>query len=269
MKAKQFAKAILRRFPTLKYLVLPAYHHVSGGSVSSGYQAVADEQIDTVKDKLTLSWQDENIPLRQRALVERQLEAYRNSIANPVFDALTETLRLHIPNINGSSLLEIGCSSGYYSEVLGIKGILVNYTGCDYSEAFVRLARQCYPTVPFDVDDAVNLSYRSESFDVVVSGCCILHIAAYEKAISEAARVSKRYVMFHRTPVLHMHGPVYYIKKAYDVETMEIHFHEQQLVALFAAHGMRVIAANTHAVSWDTKQQDALAMKTYLCEKTG
>lgn len=186
---------------------------------------------------------------------------------NPAFDALTEILDRNIPNVNGLNLLEIGCSSGYYYDVLRIKGIQASYRGCDYSEAFIALARHHYPGVPFDVEDAVGLRYRSESFDIVVSGCCILHIADYEKAISEAARVSRTYVVFHRTPIMHLHGPLVFRKKAYGFETIEIHFNEQKLVELFSAHKLCIIDVNTHYISWDTKRQDALAMKTYLCKK--
>src|SRR6185436_8101530 len=109
---------------------------------------------------------------------------------------LVEILRRNIPHLDHLQLLEIGCSSGFYSEVLRIKGIDTAYRGCDYSRAFVALARQCYPAVPFDVEDAVDLTYASGTFDIVVSGGCILHIADYEKAIAEAARVSRQYVVF-------------------------------------------------------------------------
>jgi len=64
-----------------------------------------------------------------------------------------------------------------------------------------------YPAIRFDVEDATRLRYNSDSFDIVVSGCCLLHISEYEKAIAEAARVSREFVVFHRTPVLHMTGP--------------------------------------------------------------
>lgn len=267
MCIRKIAKAVLRPFPRLQNIIVSAYRRLSIGKVSTDYQLIGSADVDRVAIELAESWKNEEIPERQRALVERQLKDYRESRSVPAFDALTSILMSNIPNIDASSLLEIGCSSGYYSEVLRIKGISAPYRGCDVSEAFIKLARRIYPSVPFDVEDAANLSYPSSSFDIVVSGCCILHIAEYERAISETARVCRQYAVFHRTPILHLHGPVVYTKKAYGIDTMEIHFSEQELVRLFSAYGLHVIGVNTHSISWDAARQDAIAMKTYLCRK--
>lgn len=239
----------------------------SAVGVSEGYRPVAADAVARTGKQLESAWRDDAIPQRQRQLVDGQLADYRAGRANAVFDALVDVLRDNVTELDGADLLEIGCSSGYYSEVLALRGINLRYSGCDFSEPFIRLARNCYPQLCFDVEDAVRLSYADSSFDIVVSGCCILHIAEYEKAIAEAARVAGRYVVFHRTPVLHGGGPAVYTKKAYGVDTMEIHFNEQSLVRSFQRCGMAVIDVNTHSVSWDSQRGDALAMKTYLCRK--
>ena len=57
----------------------------------------------------------------------------------------------------------------------------------------------------------------------------------------------------------------FFTKQAYGVKTVEIHFSERELVALFAASGLRVVAIETLSADW--RQGDAFAMKTYLCEK--
>jgi ubiquinone/menaquinone biosynthesis C-methylase UbiE len=142
-----------------------------------------------------------------------------------------------------------------------------SYQGCDFSPAFIRLARQMYPSIRFDVEDAIRLSYGSDSFDIVVSGCCLLHISEYEKAIAEAARVSREFVVFHRTPVLHMTGPAFYTKNAYGTKMLEIHFHEQQLVRMFVTHKLHVIDINSHLSLPESWQSDRLVYKTYLCQK--
>jgi SAM-dependent methyltransferase len=237
-------------------------------SVSTEYRPIDADKVETAADELRDSWKDAAIPERQRAIVAPQLEAYRAGAPVAVFDALVEIMSANIAGLAGLRLLEIGCSSGYYSEVLDIKRLGLRYEGCDYSPAFIELARQLYPGLPFAVEDATRLRYADESFDIVVSGGCILHIPEYERAIAEAARVSRRWVVFHRTPVLHMQGPVTYAKKAYGVDTIEIHFNEQALVRLFTRHGMRIEDINTHSLGWQAAQADALAMKTYLCGKS-
>lgn len=235
--------------------------------VSANYRQLESEQAASTAQELRDSWKACDIPARQRALVDTQLAVYRKGEVVPVFDSLVDILSTNISDLSGARVLEIGCSSGYYSEVFAIKRLGVSYEGCDYSPAFIRLARELYPGTRFKVEDAVSLTYPSAYFDIVVSGGCILHIPEYDLAIGEAARVSRRWVVFHRTPVLHMSGPISYRKNAYGVETFEVQFNEQKLVRMFARHRMRVVDVNTHSIGWEPKLSDAAAMKTYLCEK--
>lgn len=210
---------------------------------------------------------EDGIPLKQWSIVEPQLAALRAGKSNPAFDALADVLIHNVPQVQKRSILEIGCSSGYHSEILRCKGVEASYQGCDLSPAFIQLARQLYPSVRFDVEDATQLSYESNSFDIVISGCCLLHIADYEKAISEAARVSREFVVFHRTPVCHLSGPAFYTKKAYGVEMLEIHFQEQELVRMFARYNLLVTDVNSHSAILERERKDPLISKTYLCLK--
>jgi len=213
------------------------------------------------------SWQDTSIPQRQRRLVDAELDAYRAGRPIPAFDTLVQMLR-NVTHTNGEdTLLEIGCASGHYAEVMRIQGLRVQYVGCDYSQAFIDLARQRLPALRFDTEDATALGYGDAAFDIVVSGCCLLHIPQYAAAIAETARVARRFAVFHRTPVLHSQPTRIFTKKAYNVRTVEIHFNEQELVRLFALHRLRVVDIGT--ISCDWRDADAVAVKTYLCEKAG
>ncbi len=217
--------------------------------------------------RLRDSWKDPGIPDRQWPVAANALAAYRRGEPVPVFDALVEVLADGIGDMAGMNLVEIGCSSGYYAEVLALKQPGVRYQGCDLSEAFIMRARELFPAHQFDVQDATALTYPDQSFDVVVSGCCLLHIPDYRKAIAETARVARGWAVFHRTPVLHRSGPVTFTKEAYGVEMFEQHFNEQKLIHAFAASGLALIEAKTIEVLWDAKAGDALAIKTYLCRK--
>ena len=211
------------------------------------------------------SWRDSAIPPRQRRLAEQQLTAYRASQPIAVFDVLVDAIRANLVPSMKTSLLEIGCSSGYYAEVLKIKGVDVAYVGCDYSEAFIQMARNCYPDLSFDIEDATALQYDDATFDIVVSGCCLLHIPDYAQAIAETARVTRRIAIFHRTPVFHTLTTQMFTKKAYGVPTLEIHFNERELISHFVANGLRVIGIVTLSADWH--MGDASAVKTYVCEK--
>jgi SAM-dependent methyltransferase len=236
----------------------------SAEDVSSGYVELPAGEVRSVGRELEGAWQDPSLPARQRRLVESQLQAYRSGTPLPVFDALVQPLaRLGLAP--GTTLLEVGCSSGYYSEVLSARGIDVRYTGSDYSAAFVDLARRCYPALSFDVMDATRLGYQDGQFGVVVSGCCLLHILDYPAAIAETARVAGEYAVFHRTPVQHLAPTRHFTKQAYGVKTMEIRFNETELVRLFARHGLAVVDVVT--IDARAADGDAHAVKTYVCRK--
>jgi ubiquinone/menaquinone biosynthesis C-methylase UbiE len=238
------------------------------GGASRAYKQLDSEAQAQFEVASRGAWQSDVIPARQRRIVDEQLAAYRNGIEIPAFDALVGVLRPLVDAMTTTqlaSVLEVGCSSGYHNEVFELKQLAVAYQGCDYSTAFIRMAKDIYPDIPFVVADATALPDASESVDIVVSGCCLLHIANYEDAISEAARVARRYVIFHRTPVIHTSATTHFRKLAYDVQTVEIHFNEQELVSLFAKHGLSVIGVSTLDLRW--KAGDAYAMKEYVCEK--
>jgi SAM-dependent methyltransferase len=254
----------LSRFPLLKRVLKGIRNRLlPGGAVSSHYVPLPAAEVDAEGRRLRGAWQNETMPQKQRDLVEQQLKQYRSGAHIDVFDVLVNSLR-QLPDLApGMSLLEIGCSSGFYSEVLDIAKQPLKYSGCDYSPAFIELARKKYPMLDFAVEDATDLHYANAAFDIVVSGCCLLHIPEYAKAVTEAARVARRYTIFHRTPVVWNKSEQWYRKQAYGVETVEIHFNETEFLALLAANGLELLA--THTLHEDTV--GAHAIRTYVCRK--
>lgn len=234
-------------------------------SVSSNYRSLLPDIIKQEGARLRGAWQSDVLPQKQRRLVDEQIAKYRSGGSIDVFDVLVAALRT-IPDLATlHSVLEIGCSSGYYSEVLSIAGIELSYNGCDYSPAFIKMAKEHYPNLQFEVADACALAYESSAFDIVISGCCLLHIPEYEVAIAETARVAKKYAIFHRTPILLDEPTRHYKKQAYGVDTVEIHFNETELLALFEQHGLRLMHSLT--LSEDVVDGARTAGRTYICEK--
>lgn len=258
----------IQRYPAIKPFLKAVAGPFRPGS-NSRYAHVEGDAVNAVSLRLRNAWQDCDIPQRQRLGVERQLAAYRAGRPDVSFDALSRILRplVAVQESSGklTTLLEVGCASGYHSEVLAIKGLQVAYSGCDYSPALVEMARRFYPSLDLQVQDATRLEYCDDSFDVVLSGCCLLHIEDFEAAIRETARVTKKYAVFHRTPTLLMDATRYYTKRAYGVDMLEIHFNEEQLVSLFRKHCLMVMAIATLHVDW--RRSDALASKSYVCVK--
>ena len=229
--------------------------------VSSDYVVLRADEAESEGARLRDAWLHEDLPTRQRALVDSQLALYRAGNTVDVFDTFVAALRSLPVLRDGASLLEIGCSSGYYAEVLRVAGLPLRYTGCDYSEAFIALARQIYPGIPFAVEDAAALSYETDGFDIVVSGCCLLHIPDYERAIAETARVARDFVIFHRTPLMLGAPTKHFRKRAYGIETVEIQFGEAEFLALMAHHGLVPLTSLSLSETPET------AIRTYVCRK--
>lgn len=266
---------ILARHPRLDHLARRLYALAfRSGQVSYAYEHLDDDRADHEAQRLRGSWQSDLIPARQRELVDRQLALFREGKPVPVFDVFVEALRSLSGHWRGSeaprTLLEVGCSSGFYAEVIQVKGLGLHYSGCDYSPAFIDLGHQRYPGVPLTVEDATQLMHSDASFDVVVSGCCLLHIPEFEKAIMETARVARQFAVFHRTPVVTGIPHQYFHKKAYGVDTVEIHFNEEQLLDMFNTHGLKLLQTFTLSqgpIAGHPGEQRY--DRTYVCEKVG
>lgn len=260
---------VLIRFPWLKGMLRGVRNCLfPGAAVSSNYVNLQGDEANVEGQRLRNSWQDNDLPKRQRELVDQQIHQYRSGKHVNVFEVFVDSVRA-LPDLEFcESLLEVGCSSGFYSEVVEIAGLPVEYSGCDYSDAFIRLAKEKYPTVSFAVADATALHYADCSFDIVVSGCCLLHIPEYAKGVAETSRVARRYAIFHRTPVVWGQSEQWYRKQAYGVETVEIHFNESDFLGLLDKNGLELIA--THTLSEEganAKMAQGHASRTYVCRK--
>jgi len=191
---------------------------------------------------MTHAWQHVDIPVQQRALVQRQLEEmYAGSPAAP-FRILAQALKAILAP--GDSVLEVGCASGYYYEILEyLLNARFRYYGVDYSEPMIAMACQYYPKMPFIVSDGAALPFPNESFDCAITSSVLLHVPNYQEHIAETVRVAREYVVAHRIPVCRQHSTHYLKKQAYGVETVELTFNEKQIFGEFQAQGLLLVDA--------------------------
>ena len=231
---------------------------------SHSYKLIENEAILTASEKLKDAWKAHEISVLQNTLVEKELYDFYHGKKNATFEAYCNAVKTFG---RFGTLLEIGCSSGYYSEILKYKNLRYDYYGCDYSTSFIKLATQKYPELIFSVQDSTNLAFQDNFFDVVVSGCCILHIYDYERAIEETIRVAKAGVVFHKTPILNQQKTKFYTKKAYGQETVEIHFNEKELIDLFKSFGLNIINKIELNSIYDTQMNIIGGHVTYVCRK--
>jgi ubiquinone/menaquinone biosynthesis C-methylase UbiE len=230
-------------------------------NISCGYAKIEESQI---QPSMVSAWKDKNIPQRQRALVQKELSGmYQGKVVKP-YEVLAGAMRPYV--YPGCSVLEIGCASGYYYEILEyLLNKRINYTGVDYSEALIEMAKNYYHKAKFNVADGAHLPFKDREFYIAVSSGILLHVPNYREHIAETVRVAGRFVIAHRTPVCRQRPTQYMKKLAYGVETVELLFNEEQLIAQFKAHGLKLLAYN----EYHTAQQKDEYMVTYIFEKRG
>jgi ubiquinone/menaquinone biosynthesis C-methylase UbiE len=93
----------------------------------------------------------------------------------------------------GAGLLEIGCGMG--TDLLQLARRDLQVTGIDLTEEGINLARQRFELydlpAELKVDDAENLSFADNTFDVVYSFGVLHHTPDTQKSIDEVHRVLK------------------------------------------------------------------------------
>jgi SAM-dependent methyltransferase len=178
--------------------------------------------------------------------VARQERAYRGLIAamkrgEPRLDLKVAAEAIAVTGIANPKLLEVGCGSGYYSDVFAtLLAGGVRYTGVDYSSTMIARARARAPSTAFEVADATRLPYADGAFDIVFNGVSLMHIIDYQAAIREAARVAAGYCIFHTVPVFHDYRTTFLRKYAYGAPVVEVIFGKQELMERCRDAGLRL-----------------------------
>src|SRR6266567_1393749 len=179
---RQIGKRVVKAAPILRRHILAStdYHVLSGADEARNVAASSSGWLAA-------------------GTVARQERAYRGLIAamkrgEPRLDFRVAAEAVAATGIGNPRLLEVGCGSGYYSEVFAtlLPGGL-RYTGIDYSDAMIARARAHYPSTAFEVADATKLPYADAAFDIVFNGVSLMHIVDYRAAILETARACGRY----------------------------------------------------------------------------
>ncbi len=87
-------------------------------------------------------------------------------------------------------VLEIGCGTGLFTRKVYAQ-TKADITAIDISEELLEEARKLLPEATFRVDDAMNLSFEDDSFQVVF-GSSVLHHLEMEKSLREIYRILKK-----------------------------------------------------------------------------
>lgn len=173
------------------------------------------------------AWKDELIPDQQLTLAESQVADWLAGQQVAPFDVLAELLDQIAERL--PSILEVGSSSGYYSEIIKRHRAESRYVGVDYSQVFCALGQRRFPTAALVCADTLSLPIRDAAFPLVISGSILLHVHDWEAALRETLRVTSRYAILHRTPVTST-STATFTKKAYGLRLIEWSFNEDDLL---------------------------------------
>lgn len=240
--------------------ILDFLRRIAGHGHSSDYRIIHDAAAAD-------GWRDRDIAARQHkawSQLVRDMHAGR-----PRSDLMAAAEALKVTGMTNAKVIEIGCGSGYYGEILPTLAGPLRYTGLDYSLAMIALARQTYPRTPFFAGDATRLPLSDACCDVAFSGNSLMHIPDTAAAVAEAARIARRWCIFHSVPVMEKRATARLQKKAYGVDVLEIVFNRGELENQFALNGLAIRDIRESA-PYDLFEVvgESTRLLTYLCEKT-
>jgi len=217
--------------------------------------------------ELSNGWKDPAVAERQQTAFTPLLrKMYKGK---PREDFVAAATAVQMTGLEDPLILEVGCGSGYYSEILShLLGRPVRYVGLDYSQAMIRLARERYPGLPFVVGDATALLFADGTFDIVLNGVSLMHILRYEAAVGESRRVSRRWCIFHTVPIVQKRPTTVLRKSAYGSPVVEIVFNLEEFLKLIESNGLAVRQV-LESVPHDYLNHvlgESVSARTYLCE---
>lgn len=160
-----------------------------------------------------------------------------------------------LPSEAIEDVLELGCGIGavaaFLSETYDMK-----VCGTDYDQAQIQIARKRHPEneyLVYKVEDAERLSFQDARFDLVVSQNVFHHLAKWQTAIREVARVLRpggfllwldlafpKWVAQFFQPLVKKHS-LFCIgdaKNAFKKYGFEERFHERRIHGPFFQHHM-------------------------------
>ena len=145
-------------------------------------------------------------------LSEQEIQAYYTLLGDTFIrrptDLNRQSVEMLLANIQGHSVLDVACGSGWFSRQLMQRGFLV--TGADILPPENALTDD---NPHFQTADITRLPFPDKSFDTVICAHTLEHVRDIQKALSEIRRVCRKRLIvvlpcqreYHDTFDLHIH----------------------------------------------------------------
>ena len=224
----------------MKYKIKNSIKSILNSARNRNLQPVMN--VESSLKKHSGAWLSKTIPLEQWRIAEVQLRRFE--IGEPVaefdvFNMAIEHAWSH-RSILKNTLLEIGCSSGYYGKVLAKARPQMSYVGIDFSKSFVDLGKSLFSELQLYVGDTRKIDYPDRSFGIVVSGSVLLHVYEWKIGLQESCRVADDCLILHRTPVSDGETELF-TKTAYGERMIQWTFNESELIGSVEKNGFQLI----------------------------
>ena len=110
---------------------------------------------------------------------------------------LYESERVFLPRVlfPGAKVLDIGCASGGFFNIMRTMEPAIDYVGMDIVEQAVELAKNRYPEARFMLGDGFEIPFDDGTFDVVHCTSVLNNEPRYQDLLPEMYRVSNRFVL--------------------------------------------------------------------------
>lgn len=114
---------------------------------------------------------------------------YRTPRGRWIADTEYRLLRDRLRAAPGSSILDVGCGTGYFTRRLAKEGFMA--TGIDPDADMIRYAAAQGGNVTYHVADACALPFPDSSFDQVIAITSLCFIRERQRAVAEMLRVAR------------------------------------------------------------------------------
>ena len=105
--------------------------------------------------------------------------------------------RVFLPRVlfPGIKVLDVGCASGGFFNIMRALEPTIDYTGIDIAEPAVDLARRTYQEARFEVADGVTIPFDDGTFDLVHCTSVLVIEPRFQEVWKEMYRVTSRFVL--------------------------------------------------------------------------